>query len=82
MRKPDVAYSVIKTHTVLKKQALSAFKRFLHSLDLTVEKNDEGKKELVVVEESTEEEEQEQMTSGSEDEVEEQGGGMGKRMAL
>ena len=79
MRKPDVAYSVIKTHTVLKKQALSAFNRFLHSLDLTVEKNDVGKKELVVVEESTEEE-QEEMMSGSEDEEVEEGGG--KRMAL
>ena len=76
MRKPDVAYALIKTHAGLKTQALSAVNRFLRILGLTVEANARGKKELVVVEESTEEEggqmsgsedEEEEYTSGSED---------------
>ena len=78
MRKPDVAYALIKTHAGLKKQALSAVNRFLRILGLTVETNARGKKELVVVEESTEEEEgqmsgSEEDTSGSEDEEEDGG---------
>ena len=71
MRKPDVAYALIKTHAGLKRQALSAVNRFLRIVGLAVEANARGKKELVVVEESTEEEGGQM--SGSEDREEDGG---------
>ena len=52
MRNPDIAYTLVKTHNGLHKQALSAFNRFLRILDLKVERNARGEKQLVV---STEE---------------------------
>ena len=80
MRKPDVAYALIKTHGGLHKQALSAYNRFLRILDLTIERNCRGEKHLLVVEESTEDKEEE--ITGSEDEEVEDEGAMGRRVAL